>query len=197
MHAGSGIVHSERTSPRQREVECLIEGIQLWVALPKAMEETRPRFDHYSKTALPLWEAPGIAARILVGTAFGCKSPVMTSSSTLYVDAKLEMGACLEIPGAEERCVYVVRGSVSFGNDSFQESQMLVFRPGSEAVITANSASRLLILGGDTIDGERHIWWNFVSSSPERIENAKRKWKEARFPLVQGDERERTPLPDR
>jgi redox-sensitive bicupin YhaK (pirin superfamily) len=195
MHAGSAIVHSERTSPEEREIECRIEGIQLWVALPQAQEETPPRFGHYSKASLPLWEQPGIVARVLVGTAFGCQSPVKTSSNTLYVDAALKRGALLTVPETEQRCIYVVRGNVSCRGEQFDESQMLVCRPESEMIITANCTSRLLILGGDAIDGERHIWWNFVSSSEARIENAKRNWKEARFPLVGGDETERTPLP--
>jgi len=117
MHAGSGIVHSERSSPSQRAAECRIESIQLWVALPKAKEETPPHFDHYSRAALPEWKEPGIVARVLVGTAFGCKSPVKTSSETLYVDVSMERGACLTVPQVDERCVYVVRGGVSCGGE--------------------------------------------------------------------------------
>ena len=196
MHAGSGIVHSERTPSEQRAVESRIEVVQLWVALPEANEETPPRFDHYSKAVLPVWEEPGITARVLVGTAFGLRSPVKTSSRTLYVDATLESGACLAVPDAAQRCVYVLRGKVSSGGEAIDEAQLIVFRPGTEPVVTATRASRLLILGGDAIDGERHIWWNFVSSSPERIESAKRNWKEGRFPLISGEGTERTPLPD-
>ena len=196
MHAGSGIVHSERTPSEQRAVESRIEVVQLWVALPEANEETPPRFDHYSKAVLPVWEEPGITARVLVGTAFGFRSPVKTSSRTLYVDATLESGACLAVPDAAQRCVYVLRGKVSSGGEAIDEAQLIVFRPGTEPVVTATRASRLLILGGDAIDGERHIWWNFVSSSPERIESAKRNWKEGRFPLIPGEGTERTPLPD-
>ncbi len=197
MHAGSGIVHSERTGPELRAAQTRIEGIQLWVALPEAEEETPPEFAHHPKDTLPLWEGPGLEARILAGTAFGLRSPVKTSSNTLYVDARLESGGELSVPDAEERSVYVASGSVFLNGDQFEEAQMVVLRPDSQAVFTANKASRLLVLGGDAIDGERYMFWNFVSSSKERIEVAKQNWRENRFPLVPGDESERTPLPDK
>ncbi len=157
MHAGSGIVHSERTGPELHAAQTRIEGIQLWVALPKAEEETLPEFGHYPEDTLPLWEGPGLKARILAGTAFGLRSPVKTTSNTLYVDAALESGGELSVPDAEERAVYVASGSVSVNGDQFEEAQMLVLRPDSEAVLTANEACRLLVLGGDAIDGERYM----------------------------------------
>lgn len=195
MHAGSGIVHSERTTPGQREAESRLEGVQLWVALPEALEETPPRFEHYSETDLPVWTEEGIRARVLAGKAFGCFSPVKISSGTLYVDAALEPGGRLHVPDAEERCVYLVRGSVAVGGSALEASRLAILRRGTEPVITAVGASRVLILGGDPLDGERHVWWNFVSSSRERIEQAKLDWSEGRFPLVPGDEDERVPLP--
>jgi redox-sensitive bicupin YhaK (pirin superfamily) len=195
MHAGSGIVHSERTPSVLREQESRIEGLQLWVALPKAAEQTLPRFDHYPVARLPGWDREGIRARILAGSAYGATSPVATASNTLYVDVLLEPGTVLTVPRAEERSAYVARGSVFCGRDRLEESELGVFVPGSDPVIRAETAARILFLGGDPLDGERHVWWNFVSSSPERIEQARRDWHEGRFPRVPGDEEEFAPLP--
>jgi redox-sensitive bicupin YhaK (pirin superfamily) len=194
MHAGSGIVHSERTGRKERELESRIEGIQLWVALPRALEETPPEFHHYATEAIPCRNGPGLAVRVLAGSAFGCHSPVKTASNTLYVDVVLETGAQLLVPEVEERAIYVASGNVSLGDEIFHASQMIVLG-GGEAVFTAEHPSRVLILGGDPLDGPRHVWWNFVSSSRENLERAKRDWAENRFPLVPGDEIQRAQMP--
>ena len=196
MHAGAGIVHSERSGPRSRDPESTIHGIQLWVALPTDQEETTPSFQHYPASSLPSWNSDGLDTRLLVGSAYGFQSPVVTCSKTVYVDVLMEGGASTPLPsGHTELCGYVVNGTVSVGDRDFSESELIVFGSASDAVVTAVTPSRFLILGGEPLDGKRHIWWNFVSSSKDRIEKAKLDWRHNRFPVVPGDEDERLPLP--
>lgn len=197
MHAGSGIVHSERTASRIREQKTRIEAIQMWVALPKAQEETEPWFEHYAESELPLQTGDGFTVRVLVGSALELRSPVRTLSSTLYVDVILGDGAQFPVPAAPERAAYIADGTVSLNGEVYPAGRMIVFRPGAEALVTAQTVSHILILGGEPLDSPRHIWWNFVSSSGERIERAKRDWAEHRFPPVPGDEVERAEMPDR
>lgn len=196
MQAGRGIVHSERTGPEGRERESRIHGLQLWVALPQKRENSPPEFHHYAGERLPVWHGGGARARVLVGEAFGMESPVVTASPTLYVDVDLSSRACIEIPKASERAVYVVDGRISIeGAGEFDAGSLVVVRSDTEVVLSAPARGRVVFLGGAPVDGERHIWWNFVSSSPDRIQRARRDWGEGRFPPVPGDDAA-VPLPE-
>ena len=196
MTAGRGIVHSERTGPDLRQTGSRLHGVQLWVALPKAYEEVEPDFCHYGASALPALEEQGVRIRVLAGTAYGATSPVQTLSSLFYVEATMPQGAGLPLPGEhEERAAYIAQGVLWCGEERIEALRMVVFAPGSMPVLRAESPARVMLLGGAPMDGERHIWWNFVSSSIERIEQAKRDWKEGRFPKVPG-EMEFIPLPE-
>ena len=197
MTAGRGIAHSERTSAETRKRGGGIHGIQCWVALPKADEETDPSFTHYPSATIPSVTREGAKLRVIAGSAYGETSPVSVKMPTLYVEAILEKGAELPLPNEHpERAVYVVSGTIACDGHDFVEGTMMIYRPGTSAIVKAREASRIMILGGAPIDGERHIWWNFVSSSETRIEQAKRDWKEGRFPKVPGDEVELIPLPE-
>jgi redox-sensitive bicupin YhaK (pirin superfamily) len=195
MTAGRGIAHSERTGPETRAAGGRLAGIQSWVALPKDDEETEPGFAHHGTAALPTVAGDGKEVRLLIGAAFGARSPVRTFSETLYADIALEAGARLAVPnGPEERALYLVEGTVAIDGEEFAPGRLLVLRPATEIVATARSAARLMLLGGALLDGPRHVWWNFVSSSHDRIEQAKADWQAGRFPAVPGDS-EFIPLP--
>jgi redox-sensitive bicupin YhaK (pirin superfamily) len=198
MTAGRGIVHSERTSPELKARGSRVFGLQTWVALPAAHEETDPSFAHYEATELPVHEAEGKRVQLVVGQAWGLRSPVKTLSETIYADVTLEPGAVLPLDTAhEERAVYVVSGAVNIGGVGFPSGQLLVLRPDTITVRNpGDEAARLVLIGGETMDGPRHIWWNFVSSRPDRIEQAKADWKAGRFDTVPGDAEEFIPLPD-
>ena len=197
MTAGRGIVHSERTAPDHRREGEPIHGLQCWVALPKDKEENEPGFSHHDSAALPLVSGDGKTVRVIAGSAYGERSPVDTLWDTLFVDVTLAAGAGLPIDAAtEERAVYVVSGEVEIAGDRFTAGRLLIFRPGDPITLTAPSDARLVLLGGAAMDGPRHIWWNFVSSRKERIEQAKTDWKLARFDSVPGDEKEFIPLPE-
>ncbi len=171
-------------------------GIQSWVALPKAAEEVPPAFFHHDGAALPLVEAEGKRVRVIAGSLFGQTSPVQTFSAMFYADVELAAGAKVPLPAEhEERAIYIAAGTIAIAGDAFESGRLLVFRPGDEITVTAMAPSRLLFLGGEPMDGPRHIWWNFVSSSRERIEQAKEDWAMRRFDLVPGDEHEFIPLP--
>jgi redox-sensitive bicupin YhaK (pirin superfamily) len=197
MTAGKGIVHSERTAAEWRaKAGRRMFGIQSWIALPKAAEEAPPEFFHHGAASLPVIEDGGARVRIIAGGLYGQSSPVRTFSEMFYADAELERGAKLPLPaGHEERAIYIATGEVGIAGDRFEAGRLLVFRPGDEIAITAVAPSRLLLLGGEPMDGPRHIWWNFVSSSLERIEEAKEAWAQRRFAIVPGDETEFIPLP--
>ena len=197
MTAGRGIAHSERTPPAERARGGPQHGLQLWVALPLTHEETDPAFHHYAAETLPVSVDGGVKLRTLAGSAYGAESPVAVLSPLFYVEATLAAGASLAVPDDhEERAAYVVEGGARCGPDSFAPGSMIIFRPGSAATIEADGPSRIMLLGGARLDGARHVWWNFVSSSRERIERAKADWNEGRFGRVVGDETERIPLPD-
>jgi hypothetical protein len=197
MTAGRGIVHSERTDPELRRTGSKIHGLQLWVALPRADEETEPQFLHYPAAALPALDLGGARVRVLAGSAYGERSPVRTFSPLFYVDVSMPPASELPLPSEHtERAAYVVEGAVDCGSERAGPGRMLVFAPGAEVVLRAAAGARLVLVGGAPLDGERHIWWNFVSSSRERIEQAKRDWREGRFPKVPGDEAEHIPLPE-
>jgi redox-sensitive bicupin YhaK (pirin superfamily) len=196
MTAGRGIVHSERTAMPVRQRGQRLHGIQLWVALPAKDEEVEPEFFHHPASTLPTLRKPGVELRVLAGGAYGVVSPVKVFSPLFYVDARLEPGAELELPESHaERAAYVATGSVASGAEAIETPKLLIFRAGQPARLRATSSARVLLLGGQPLDGARHIYWNFVSSSSARIERAKRDWAERRFPLVPGDEDEFVPLP--
>src|SRR5262249_54499653 len=197
MTAGRGIVHSERTAPDHRKDGEPIHGLQCWVALPAAEEESAPDFAHHDSAALPLVREEGKTVRVVAGSAYGERSPVRTLSDTLFADVTLMAGAALPIDAeTEERAVYLISGEVDIAGDRFAASRLLVFRPGDPITLTAVSDARLVLLGGAAMDGPRHIWWNFVSSRKERLEQAKADWKLARFDTVPGDDKEFIPLPE-
>ena len=196
MTAGRGIVHSERSDDITRQRGGRLSGIQSWVALPLELEETGPAFVHVGQSDLPTDEGDGISLRLIAGSFAGRRSPVATASETLYADVRLEPGARLVVPaGFEERAIYPVSGAVVIGGARFDPRHLLVLKPGADVLVEAAQPSRLMLLGGEPMDGPRHIWWNFVSSSRERIEQAKADWKEGRFEPVPGDD-DFIPLPE-
>ncbi len=197
MSAGRGIVHSERTGDERRRSGGVVHGIQSWVALPVGDEEAAPHFEHHPRATLPLVERPGARLRILAGHAYGARAPVRVRSPTLYVHAELDAGADLPLPDEhDERAAYVVEGELESEGASYGPGSMLVFRRGANPVVHARGASRVMCLGGAPLEGSRHIFWNFVSSSKERIERAKEEWKSGAFPKVPGDAVEFIPLPE-
>jgi redox-sensitive bicupin YhaK (pirin superfamily) len=197
MTAGRGIVHSERTAPEHRREGEPIHGLQCWVALPANEEERTPSFSHHDSAALPCLNENGKTVRVVAGDIYGERSPVETLSETLFADVRLTAGTALPFDAAvEERAAYLVAGEVDIAGDSFTPGRLLVFRPGDAITITARSDAHLVLLGGAAMDGPRHIWWNFVSSRKERIEQAKADWKLARFDTVPGDDKEFIPLPE-
>jgi redox-sensitive bicupin YhaK (pirin superfamily) len=197
MTAGRGIVHSERTPASERSRDRGIFGIQCWVALPQQLEDTAPSFAHIDASALPLIEDHGVAVRVVAGTLYGERSPVKTLSDLFYADVALEPGASLPLPpDYVERGVYLAAGEIEIGDQVFGSGKLVVFRPGDAITIRARTNSRLVALGGEPMEGRRHIWWNFVSSSKDKIEAAKNDWKQARFDIVPGDEKEFVPLPE-
>lgn len=196
MTAGRGIVHSERTAPEELARDRRVFGIQSWVALPRAHEETAPAFEHVAMEHLPLIADRGVSVRIVAGSLFGATSPVRTHSDLFYADVQLAAGAAVPLPAEhEERGLYVAQGAVRIADQSFGEGRLLVFRPGDALTIRASTPARIMLLGGEPMDGPRYIWWNFVSSSRERIEAAKDDWKHARFAVVPGDAQDFIPLP--
>ena len=196
MTAGRGIVHSEReTSAAQARTRAMF-GIQAWLALPKAAEEAAPAFSHHGIAELPRIAGDGKRVRVILGEAFGARSPVDFAHPTLYAEAVLAPGAVLPVDDLyDERAVYVASGEIDIAGDRFEAGRLLVLRPGDRISILATSHARVMLLGGEPMDGPRHIWWNFVSSSKDRIEAAKADWMEGRFGLVPGDEIEHIPLP--
>jgi redox-sensitive bicupin YhaK (pirin superfamily) len=196
MTAGRGIAHSERTAPEARKGGAKLFGIQTWIALPKHAEETAPAFAHHEIGDLPMVEDHGTTVRLVLGSLYGRTSPVRTFTEMFYADATLAAGARLPLdPSHEERAIYVVGGEIEVAGDRFGEAQLLVFRPGDRITIAAVTPARLILLGGQPMDGPRHIWWNFVSSSKERIDQAKADWQSGRFTPVP-DETEFIPLPE-
>jgi redox-sensitive bicupin YhaK (pirin superfamily) len=197
MTAGRGIVHSERTGLELRRTGSRAHGLQLWVALPLVHEETEPEFHHHPAHTLPSLEIAGARIRVLAGGAYGARSPVKTFSPLFYADVAMPAGCELALPSEyEERAAYIVDGAVACGSERAERGRMLVFAKGAEVGLRASAGARVALIGGAPIDGERHIWWNFVSSCEARIEQAKRDWKEGRFPKVPGDEAEFIPLPE-
>lgn len=203
MLAGKGVTHSERTSPQTRSAPHSLFGIQTWVALPEDKEDMAPAFEHHGRDALPLLQEGGASARLILGSAWGERAPVTMHSDIFYADVTLAPGARLPLPDDhEDRGLYITEGSVHVAGDTFEAGRMMVFRPGDRITVTAGSqGARLMALGGETLNGPRYIWWNFVSSSPEKIEQAKAAWKradwaEGPFHLPPGDADDFIPITD-
>ncbi|TIL36531.1 pirin family protein [Mesorhizobium sp.] len=197
MTAGRGIVHSERTPQELRGAPMSVSGLQTWLALPDDKEEVDPIFENTAAMRLPEIDAEGVSGRVVIGAFSGLRSPVVTVSDTLYADLSLAPGASVKIPAdAEERAIYTLEGEVSISGDRFPAERLLVFRPGDEIVVSSEGGAHFMLFGGASLGSKRYIWWNFVSSSKERIEQAKVEWKTGRFDIVPGDEEEFIPLPD-
>jgi redox-sensitive bicupin YhaK (pirin superfamily) len=195
MTAGRGIAHSERTPRLARAAGESIHGIQSWVALPDGHEDVEPDFTHYPVSVLPGRKLGGVELAVIAGAAFGLRSPVATLWPTLYVHALFSAGAQLKIPAEHtERAVYLVQGDITVDGVALPEKQLAVLEPGSEPTLRARRDSRAMLLGGEHFSTPRHIWWNFVASTPERIEAAKARWANRRFAPVPG-ETEFIPLP--
>ena len=202
MVAGRGITHSERTDDETQTDPMPFFGIQTWVALPEQQEDAPARFEHAPKDALPILDGEGKRLRLILGSAYGETAPVKTPSEMFYLDAQLEPGAKLPLPdNHEDRGAYVVEGAVEVAGDRFEAGRMMVFRPGDHVSLTAGAkGARVMLLGGATLEGPRHIWWNFVASSRERIQAAKEAWRagdweNGRFQLPPTDKDEFIPLP--
>ena len=201
MTAGRGISHSERAPEDLMGQHKSAFGIQTWLALPRAHEDTDPDFVHVGEAQLPTLDDKGVFARVIVGRAYGAEAPVHVFSDTLYVHADLHAGATIPLPDDhEDRAVYVAAGSVMIGGEPYEAGRLIVFGDGPAAVTAGQGGARLLLVGGEVADGPRHIWWNFVASSKERIEAAKRDWASqdwasGRFHLPPDDQDEFIPLP--
>ena len=197
MTAGRGIVHSERTPENLRGHPLSMSGLQTWIALPADREEVAPAFANTSRALLPEFRDDGASGRVVIGDFSGVRSPVATASETLYADIRLAAGGRVRIPAdAEERAIYVLDGHVTIAGDRFPSDRLLVFRPGDEIVVDSERGAHFMLFGGASLGGPRHIWWNFVSSSKERLDQAKEDWKQKRFDTVPGDEEEFIPLPE-
>ena len=197
MSAGRGIVHSERASPEERAKGPRLFGIQAWAALPKSHEEGEPTFAHYDAPSLPRISGEGKTVRLIMGSLYGAQSPAEFPQPCFYAEATLAPGAVLPLDADyDERAVYVVSGEIDVAGQQFGAGRLLVFRPGDRISILATSMARLMLVGGEPMDGPRHIWWNFVSSSKDRIDAAKADWKARRFAPVPTDGQEFIPLPE-
>jgi redox-sensitive bicupin YhaK (pirin superfamily) len=199
MVAGRGIVHSERSGDAKRRSGDTIHGIQSWVALPAADEEAAPQFEHHPGASLPIVEQKGARLRVLAGHAYGVRAPTGVRSPTFYVHAEVQAGADLLVTSEHpERAAYVVEGEVVCDGEVHGAGAMLVFHADVEVLVTASARgpAKLMLLGGAPLEGPRHVYWNFVSSSKDRIERAKEEWKSGAFPKVPGDDVEFIPLPE-
>lgn len=195
MTAGRGIVHSERTGPATRAAGHRLHGLQSWIALPVEDEECDPSFQHHPADSLPTWQEAGMELRLIAGQAYGREAPARVFSPTLYLEAKMETGATLDLPEEHaERAVYLISGSAMVANQRLPPGQLAVLTEGA-ATLQAAEPTHLVVIGGAPLPGDRTIWWNLVSSRQERVEQAKADWKEGRFPQVPG-ESEFIPLPE-
>jgi len=196
MTAGRGIVHSERSADEERARDKRLHGMQSWVALPLEHEETAPAFKHHAGATLPIIQDDGVWMRLIAGRAYGQTAPVEVLSDLFYLHAELAAGASLALPEEHaERAVYVVSGGVTLDGAGYGPATMMVVRPGAAVKLTATVASRVMLLGGAPLEGRRHIWWNFVASTPERIERAKADWQGEHFAMVPGED-DFIPLPE-
>ncbi|NNV20928.1 pirin family protein [Ochrobactrum pseudogrignonense] len=198
MTAGRGIVHSERSPEEERNGPLSISGVQTWLALPEQFEEIDPHFYHTNSPDLPLMEDREFNGRLIIGSLHGVSSPVIQHAETLYADIEVLPGGRFHIPPTtEERAIYTLRGNVGIGGDVFPADRLLAFRPGDDIVVQAGpDGAHFMLFGGAALGSKRYVWWNFVSSSKERIEQAKEEWRTGRFDIVPGDEEEFIPLPE-
>jgi redox-sensitive bicupin YhaK (pirin superfamily) len=197
MTAGRGIVHSERTPAAERATGSAISGMQTWLALPDGKEEIDPAFEHVAKDDLPLIEDGHVSARIIMGSLWGKTAPITQHSATIYADILMNAGATIPIDAeADERAVLVAIGDASLDGERLERHSLYILKPGEAMTLRADSDARVMLLGGEAFTTPRHVWWNFVSSSRERINEAKHDWKERNFPLVPGDSEEFIPIPE-
>jgi redox-sensitive bicupin YhaK (pirin superfamily) len=197
MTAGRGIAHSERTGPETRAAGHRLHGIQTWVGLPGADEEAEPHFQHFKAAELPELERQDVKLRLMVGSAFGLSAPVKVFSPIFYADARFDIGGAFTYPAEhEERALFITEGQVQVGGETHNAGMMLVLDKDEQVSLFAEAPARVMLFGGAPLDGPRHLWWNFVSSSKERIERAKHEWKEGKFGLIPGDDKEFIPLPE-
>ncbi|HEY4075661.1 MAG TPA: pirin family protein [Rhizomicrobium sp.] len=202
MTAGRGIAHSERTGDAVRAAGHRLHGIQTWVGLPQADEEASPGFQHFGAADLPERADKGVTLRMIAGSAFGLQSPVKVFSPIFYADARFEAGGALHYAAEhEERAFFIIDGEIQIGGDTHGvevhgSGAMLMLEPGEEVTLYADAPARVMLMGGAKLDGDRHIWWNFVSSSKDRIERAKQEWKDGQFGTIPSDDKEFIPLPE-
>ncbi|MEJ8631164.1 pirin family protein [Sphingomonas sp. I4] len=197
MTAGHGIVHSERSPDAARPQGPMLSGIQTWLALPEALEEMDPAFEHVPASALPEIQGQGATARIIMGELWGQRAPTTTYAGTIYADIALEPGGSIPIDArAEERAVYCALGEASLEGMTLEPQRLYILKPGIAATLRSESGGRVMLCGGDAFTTPRHVWWNFVSSRRDRIEEAKRAWKAREFPTVPGDAAERIEIPE-
>jgi redox-sensitive bicupin YhaK (pirin superfamily) len=197
MTAGNGIVHSERSPSAERAKGPELSGIQTWIALPEAVEEMNPAFEHVPAGQLPTVEAAGVRARVIMGTLWGAAAPTTTYAGTIYADIELAPGGSIPIdPEADERALYVAMGEASLDGMPLAPLTLYVLRPGTAATLRSQAGGRVMLCGGEAFRTPRHVWWNFVSSDRDRINQAKEDWKAGRFPKVPGDDQEWIPIPE-
>lgn len=197
MTAGRGIAHSERTPQQVRRNPHHFFGIQCWLALPLNKEEMRPSFTHYDKSLIPHNDSKVMNIRVIAGEWMGLKSPVLTQNDALFVECKLKVRAEFKIPKTtEERAIYILSGEIMVDSIHYGSSRMLILKPDFEVKISAISDANIIILGGSALEEPRYLWWNFVASSKERIEQGKIDWKEGKFGTIPGDDKEFIPLPE-
>ena len=198
MTAGRGIVHSERTGPERRAKGDQLHGLQMWVALPAASEEMPPAFAHHGDGEFPMVRDNGQSVRVVLGQLYGARAPVATTSETVFADVHLKARSTLPLDADhEERAIYVLDGEIDIAGDRFGSDKLLVFKPGDRITVRAESDAHFVIVGGGAMDGPRHVWWNFVSSRKDRIEQARAEWAAGHFGKVPGDEIEFIPLPEK
>ena len=197
MTAGRGIVHSERTPQAERATGSGISGMQTWLALPDGKEEVDPAFEHVAADQLPLVEDGNVSARVIMGSLWGATAPTTQHAATIYADILMNAGATLPIDAeADERAVLVALGDASLDGEALDRHSLYILKPGQAMTLRADSDARVMLLGGEAFTTPRHVWWNFVSSSRDRINEAKQEWEERKFPLVPGDTEEFIPIPE-
>jgi redox-sensitive bicupin YhaK (pirin superfamily) len=197
MTAGRGITHSERSPAEERAGGPELAGLQTWLAMPRDKEEMPPAFEHVAEADLPIVNADGVEVRLIMGEAYGASSPVTCHSPTLYATLTMAPGSSVEVENeADERAVYLLDGDAELDGTALQPTHLVLLRPGYRSRLRSQSGARLMICGGAPMDGERLVWWNFVSSRRDRINEAKRAWRAGEFALPPGDDAEFIPLPE-